>query len=80
MEHILVANIMKHLDNNNLLTPFQHGFRAQHSCESQWLSFTQEIYYKLEAGKQTDLIVMDFSNALHKVDHKLLIYTHETWS
>ena len=31
---------------------------------------------KLEAEKQTDLIVMDFSKAFDKVDHQLLIYKH----
>ena len=74
IEHIIVSNLMKHLDNNNLLSPYQHGFRAKHSCETQLLSFTQEIYDKLESGKQTDIIVMDFSKAFDKVDHRLLIY------
>ena len=74
MEHIMVSNIMNHLDDNNLLTPFQHGFRSKHSCETQLISFTQEIFDNLEKGKQTDLIVMDFSKAFDKVDHNLLIY------
>jgi len=63
--------ILKHYDKNNLHTPFQHCFYAKHSCESQLLSFTQEIYDKLVAGKQTDLIVMDISKAFDKLDHKL---------
>ena len=74
MEHIMVSNIMNHLDDNNLLTPFQHCFRSKHNCETQLISFTQEIFDNLEKGKQTDLIVMDFSKAFDKVDHNLLIY------
>ena len=74
MEHILVSNIMTHFDSNNLLTPFQHGFRSKHSCETQLISFTQEIFDNLENGKQSDLIIMDFSKAFEKVDHNLLIY------
>lgn len=74
MEHILVSNIMDHFDSNELLCPFQHGFRSKHSCETQLISFTQEIFDNLESGKQTDLIVMDFSKAFDKVDHNLLIY------
>lgn len=74
MEHILVSNIMNHFDSNDLLNPFQHGFRSKHSCETQLVSFTQEIVDNLESGKQTDLIIMDFSKAFDKVDHNLLIY------
>ncbi|XP_053402890.1 uncharacterized protein LOC128558090 [Mercenaria mercenaria] len=59
MEHIMVSNIMHHLDSYNLLTPFQHGFRSKHSCEPQLLSFAQEIFDNLQSGKQTDFIVMD---------------------
>ena len=35
MEHIIVSQIMKHLDKYNILTDSQFGFRTQHSCESQ---------------------------------------------
>ena len=44
LEHILVSNIMSHFDDNNLLSQYQHGFRSEHSCESQLISFTQEVY------------------------------------
>ncbi len=74
MEHIIVSNLMNYFDTNDLLNPFQHGFRSKHSCETQLISFSQEIYDNLEAGKQTDLIVMDFSKAFDKVDHELLVF------
>ena len=72
IEHILVSSIMTHFDSNYLLNPFQHGFRSKHSCETQLVNFTQEIFDNLENDKQTDLIIMDFSKAFDKVD--LLIY------
>ena len=65
---------MTHFDSNDLLNPFQHGFRSKHSCETQLVNFTQEMFDNLENGKQTDLIIMDFSKAFDKVDHNLLIY------
>ena len=74
LEHILVSNIMSHFDDNNLLSQYQHGFRSEHSCESQLISFTQEVYDNLENGNQTDIIVMDFSKAFDKVYHNKLIY------
>ena len=69
IEHILVSSIMTHFDSNDLLNSFQHGFRSKHSCETQLVNFTQEIFDNLENGKQTDLIIMDFSKAFDKVDH-----------
>ena len=70
----MVSNIITYFDSNNILNPFQHGFRSKHSCETQLISFTQEIFDNLENDKQTSLIVMDFiSKAFDKVDHNLLI-------
>ena len=54
---------MNHLDNHNLLYPLQHGFRSKLSCETQLLTFTQEIFDSMASGKQTDVAVMDFSKA-----------------
>ena len=62
------------LYSNNLLSQYQHGFRSEHSCESELISFTQEVYDNLENGNQTYIIVMDFSKAFDKVDHNKLIY------
>ena len=35
MEHIIVSQIMKHLEDQNILSDRQFGFRSNHSCESQ---------------------------------------------
>jgi hypothetical protein len=69
LEHKIVSSIMNHLDNHNLLYPLQHGFRSKVSCETQLLTFTQEIFDSMASGKQTDVAVMDFSKAFDKVDH-----------
>ena len=73
LEHIIVSSIMNHLDNHNLLYPLQHGFRSKLSCETQLLTFTQEIFGSMASGKQTDVAVMDISKAFDKVDHQRLI-------
>jgi hypothetical protein len=73
LEHKIVSSIMNHLDNHNLLYPLQHGFRSKVSCETQLLTFTQEIFDSMASGKQTDVAVMDFSKAFDKVDNQRLI-------
>ena len=35
LEHVLVSNIMAHLEQHDVLAPNQHGFRAKRSCENQ---------------------------------------------
>ena len=65
---------MTHSDMNNILSPFQHGFRRNRSCETQLLQFTTDIANILAADKQTDVLVMDFSKALDKVGHGRLLH------
>ena len=55
---------MTHFTKNKILTSVQHGFRAEHSCESQLLLTTEDLVQNYEDKIQTDLIVLDFSKAL----------------
>jgi hypothetical protein len=74
MEHIITSNIMKHAKNQNILYEFQHGFRDQRSCETQLLEFVHDIVCNMQQGKQTDVLVMDFSKAFDKVGHQRLLH------
>ena len=73
MEHILVSQIMTHLEKNNILCSQQHGFRKGHSCETQLLELTNDITRNLDNGIQTDIVVLDFAKAFDKVNHSLLV-------
>ena len=46
----------------------------KHSCETELVNFTQNCFDNLETGKQTDLIIVDFSKALDKEDNNLSTY------
>ena len=53
-----------------MLTPLNHGFRKQHSCESQLLITVQDlINRKDKARTQIDVGVLDFARAFDKVPH-----------
>ena len=69
MEHIIASNIVKHLDSHGLMYDLQHGFRERRSCETQLVSLVEDIARKSSQGKQTDLILLDFSKAFVKVCH-----------
>ena len=61
LEHIIVSNMMKHLDRYNILTDCQHGFRARRSCETQLRTLVDELAKSFDRGKQYDLAIVDFS-------------------
>ena len=74
MEHVISSNIMSFLETNNILYDLQHGFRSSRSCETQLISFIQNICQSLNKKIQTDIIIMDFAKAFDKVPHKHLLY------
>ena len=74
LDHIICKNIMTHFTKNKILTPVQHGFRAEHSCESQLLLTTEDLVQNYEDTTQTYLIVLDFSKAFDVVLHQRLLH------
>jgi hypothetical protein len=58
----------------SLLYDLQHGFRHSRSCETQLLSFVQELAANSDKNIQTNLIIMDFAKAFDKVPHQGLLY------
>ena len=52
----------------------QHEFRSKLSCETQLISFIDDVSKSLEKGQQTDVLIMDFSKAFDKVDLDLLCH------
>ena len=72
-EHVIAKSIMAHLDANNILMDSQHGFRSKRSCETQLLTFVDELLQSLSARGQTDLAILDFSKAFDVVPHARLL-------
>ena len=64
---------MQHLENNNILTDKQHGFRHPRSCESQLLTTVHDLALNIDKCKQTDVILLDFSKAFDKVPRQRLL-------
>ena len=71
-EHIVTSDVVKHLDSNQILHDIQYGFRSKGSCETQSTMLIEESLRNLKEGKQTDIILLDFSKAFDKVNPKSL--------
>ena len=74
LEHIVAKSVMEHLDVNNIISDSQHGFRAKRSCETQLVTFIDELQRHLAKGMQIDLAILDFSKAFDVVPHSKLLY------
>lgn len=72
-EKIIKKNLVFHLETNNLIGSFQHGFRSKKSCLTQLLCHYTKIYEYINSGKCVDVIYLDFARAFDKVDHKILL-------
>ena len=73
MEHVISSNIMKHLESENILYEWQHGFRSKCSTETQTLTMVHELSDSLDRKKQIDIAVLDFGKAFDKVSHTHLV-------
>ena len=69
MKHILVSQIGKHLESNDVLTEVQYGFRSKHSCEAQLFLTTNDLTKVIDNKAQVDMTILDFSIAFDKVSH-----------
>ena len=73
LEHIVFSSVMEHVDKFKILNFFQHGFRKQHSCETQLINTIEDLARGLELRQQIDLLILDFSKAFDVVSHRLLL-------
>ena len=66
MEHIVHSHLMKFLENNKILSDYQHGFREKSSCETPLIITVHDLAIELDRRQQVDAILLDFSKAFDK--------------
>ena len=64
---------MAHLEEHQILTDCQHGFRARRSCETQLLTLCHELAETIDRTEQMDLVILDFAKAFDRVPHRRLL-------
>ena len=80
-ERIIFNNAFLFLDDNNLVTPNQSGFRPNDSCINQLLSIVHSIYSDFDHNPSLEVRgnFLDISKAFDKVWHDGLLYKLESF-
>ena len=73
LERLVRQKITDFLSRNNLMENTQHGSRSGRGTLSQLLSQHDSVLSKLAAGKNVDIVYLDFSKAFDMVDHSILV-------
>uniref|UniRef100_A0A3Q3IMY9 Reverse transcriptase domain-containing protein n=1 Tax=Monopterus albus TaxID=43700 RepID=A0A3Q3IMY9_MONAL len=73
LEKIVSDQLKGFLESNYILSPFQSGFRKQHSTVTATLKFLNDVLQALDCKKHCVALFIDLSKAFDTVDHVLLI-------
>lgn len=72
-EKIIKSRLISYLENNNLLSKNQYGFRPGLSTENALYNATQFIYDSLDNGLKTIAVFIDLAKAFDTIQHDTLL-------
>jgi hypothetical protein len=73
LERLVHQQLTSFLNRNDLMNPFQSGFRSGHSTATALVKITDDIRAGMDDRKVTVLTLLDFSNAFNTVDFEILL-------
>ena len=73
LERAVHRQLYQFLSKHQILSPFQCGFRKNHSTESAAISFTDSIRRGMDQGLLTGAVFIDLRKAFDSVDHDIIV-------
>jgi len=73
MEQITLSAITRHVQDNQVIRPSQHGFIKGRSCLTELISFDDKVTRLVDEGKAVDVVCLDFSKAFDTVSPSILL-------
>ena len=74
LESLIRDCLVSYLEDAELLSRHQHGFRSRRSCSSQLLELLDEWTSCLERGDPVGALYLDFRKAFDSVPHQRLLH------
>ena len=71
-EKIVYQQLLDYLNENNILSEKQSGFRSLHSTATALLHATNEWLYNIDQGRLNGVVFLDLAKAFDMVDHSIL--------
>jgi retron-type reverse transcriptase len=72
MERIMYDQMYEYLNQNNLFSKHQFGFRPYHSTTTTLLNCMNEWYTNMDRGLYNLVVFLDLKKAFDTVDHEIL--------
>ncbi|KAK4828345.1 LOW QUALITY PROTEIN: hypothetical protein QYF61_026006 [Mycteria americana] len=73
MEQTILSAITRHVQDNQVIRPSQHGFMKGRSCLTNLISFYDKVTRLVDEGKAVDVVYLDFSKAFNTISHSILL-------
>jgi exonuclease III len=73
-EKFVHNQLYQYVKENNILNPFQSGFRPAHSTSTALLDVTEYLYGNMDKGLLTGVIFLDLKKAFDTVDVDILLH------
>nr|VZI28306.1 unnamed protein product [Spirometra erinaceieuropaei] len=74
MEKIIMRELMRFLEQHNLLSDAQHGFRSGRSCVTNFLNCLERWARSVDEGNVLHVVYIDFKKAFDSVPHQRLLH------
>lgn len=73
LERVIAKHLYEYLEEHNILSDHQFGFRTGRSTMDQMILVYNDISLWLDEGTAVDLVLFDFSKAFDVVSHDILL-------